>query len=151
MVLNYLLVGYPWDFWPLDDIFELPGRNELVVCMKNGQSVLLSPHTPVGRGTLSRLARKTITPRLSDFFTDSEKKKTDVLQSTNKHTALHSGVSRYWLILYQIERRAFGQLLPSLWSNWVAIQRSSSILFCFYFSFFGSDSKNNFWEDIKSR
>ena len=34
----------------------------------------LSPHTPVGRVRLALCARKTITPRFTDFFTDFEKK-----------------------------------------------------------------------------
>ena len=69
--------------------------------MENGLSVLLSPDTPVGRVRLARFTRKTLTPRvrlllhaLPIFFTDFEEK-TDVLQSTNKHTGLHSGFSGY--------------------------------------------------------
>ena len=34
----------------------------------------LSPHTPYGRVRLARFARKTLTPRFTDFFTDFEKK-----------------------------------------------------------------------------
>ena len=34
----------------------------------------LWPHTPVGRVRLARFARKTLTPRFTDFFTDFEKK-----------------------------------------------------------------------------
>ena len=46
-----------------------------------GETVKLSPHTRV---RLARLARKTLTPRFTDLFTDFEKKPT-VLQSTNFH------------------------------------------------------------------
>ena len=55
----------------------------------------LASHAPQGCEARALRARKTLTPRFTDFFTDFEKKKTDVLQSTNKHTALHSGFSRY--------------------------------------------------------
>ena len=41
----------------------------------------LSPHTPYACEARARSARKTITPRFSDFFTDFEKKKPTVLQS----------------------------------------------------------------------
>ena len=44
------------DFWQLDDIFEPPGRNELIVWK-----------TCEGRALHSR---KTLTPRFTDFFTD---------------------------------------------------------------------------------
>ena len=37
--------------------------------------------SPVGRVRLARFARKTLTPRFTDFFTNFEKKKTTVLQS----------------------------------------------------------------------
>ena len=37
----------------------------------------LSPHTPYRRVGLARFALKTLTPRLTDSFTDFEKKKTD--------------------------------------------------------------------------
>ena len=48
--------------------------------MQNGQSVFfLSPHTE--RVRLARFARKTLTPRFTDFFSDLEKKKPTVLQS----------------------------------------------------------------------
>ena len=33
----------------------------------------LSPHMPYGRVTLARFALKTLTPRLTNFFTDFEK------------------------------------------------------------------------------
>ena len=48
------------DFWQLDDIFELPGRNELIV-WKTCEGCALH-------------ARKTLTPRFTDFFTDFGKK-----------------------------------------------------------------------------
>ena len=52
------------DFWQLEDIFEpLVGTNSLY-----------------GKRTVGR-ARKTLTPRFTDFFTDFEKKKPTVLQS----------------------------------------------------------------------
>ena len=38
--------------------------------------------SPYGRVRLARFALKTLTPRFTDFFTDSERKKTIVLQST---------------------------------------------------------------------
>ena len=51
--------------------------------MENGQSVFfLSPHTCEARALR---ARKTLTPRFTDFFTDFEKKPT-VLQSTFLNT-----------------------------------------------------------------
>ena len=49
--------------------------------MENGQSVFFS----VGCERLVRFARKTLTPRFTDFFTDFEKKPT-VLQSTFLNT-----------------------------------------------------------------
>ena len=49
--------------------------------MENGQSVFFS----VERERLARFARKTLTPRFTDFFTDFEKKPT-VLQSTFLNT-----------------------------------------------------------------
>ena len=43
--------------------------------MENGQTVFfLSPHRPYGRVRLALRARKTLTPRFTDFFTDFEKK-----------------------------------------------------------------------------
>ena len=57
------------DFCPRDDIFAPPGRNELIVWKTDS------------RFFFSRLwearalrARKTLTPRFTDFFTDFEKK-----------------------------------------------------------------------------
>jgi len=43
--------------------------------MENEQSVFfLSHHTPYGRVRLARGARKILTPRFTDFFTEFEKK-----------------------------------------------------------------------------
>ena len=64
------------DFWQLDDIFEPPGRNELIVWKTDSRFFFLSPHTPYGRVRLAHFsrARLALTPRFTDFFTDFEKK-----------------------------------------------------------------------------
>ena len=48
----------------------------------------LAPHMPYGRARLARFALKTLTPRFTDFFTDFEKKKLAVLQSTPTRTTI---------------------------------------------------------------
>ena len=50
----------------------------------NARFFFLSLHTPYGRVRQASLALKTLTPRFTDFFTDFEKKKPIVLQSTGK-------------------------------------------------------------------
>ena len=44
-------------FGQLDDIFEPPGRNELIVWKTDSRFFFLPPHTPVGRVRLARFAR----------------------------------------------------------------------------------------------
>ena len=63
-----------------DDIFEPPGRNELIVWKTNSRFLFLSPHTPYGRVRLARV--RLLRHALPIFFTDFEKKKNPtVLQS----------------------------------------------------------------------
>ena len=61
------------DFWQLDDIFEPPGRNELIV-WKTDSRFFLTSHALRACGVRALRARKTLTPRFIDFFTDFEKK-----------------------------------------------------------------------------
>ena len=52
-----------------------PPWSERTHCMENGQSFFFSlRHTPYGGVRLARMARKALTPRFIDFFTDFEKK-----------------------------------------------------------------------------
>ena len=44
-------------FWQLDDIFEPPGRNELIVWKTDSRFFFLPPHTSYGRVRLARFAR----------------------------------------------------------------------------------------------
>ena len=63
-------------FWQPDDIFEPPGRNELIV-WKTDSRFFFSPASHVLRACEARAlrSRKTITPRFTYFFTHFERKK----------------------------------------------------------------------------
>ena len=56
------------DFWQLDDMFEPPGQNELIVWKTNSRFFFYR----LARGVFCAL--KTLMPRFTDFFTDFEKK-----------------------------------------------------------------------------
>ena len=55
------------DFWHLNDIFEPPGRNELIVWKTESRFFFSRLTKPTG-------VRKTLTPHFTSFFTDFEKK-----------------------------------------------------------------------------
>ena len=73
--------------WSCKQIFDssttflnpLVGTNSLYGKRTVGFS--LSPHTPVGREARALRARKTLTARFTDFFTDFEKKKNRLFSS----------------------------------------------------------------------
>ena len=79
------------DFSQLDDIFEPPGRNGLIVWKTDSRFFFSRLLTR--RVSLARFARKTLTPRSTDFFTDFEKKKPTVLQS--KHYPVYITLQLY--------------------------------------------------------
>ena len=64
------------DSWQLDDIFEPPGRNELIVWKPDGLFFSLASHALWAYEACALRARKTLTPRFTDFFTYFEKKAT---------------------------------------------------------------------------
>ena len=61
-------------FWQLDDIFEPPGRNELIVWKTDSRFFSLASHARWACEARALRTRKTLTPRFTDFFTDFEKK-----------------------------------------------------------------------------
>ena len=69
------------DFWQLDDIFEPPGQNELIIWKTESRFFFLSPHLPYlfGHLRLTRLLLRCSDPSLNQF---GEKNPT-VLQSNN--------------------------------------------------------------------
>ena len=67
------------DFWQLDDIFEPPGRNELVVWKTDSRFFFLSPHTPV----VARFARVSLLRHAFPISLLILRKKPTVLQSTD--------------------------------------------------------------------
>ena len=83
------------DFWQLDDIFEPPGRNELIVWKTDSRFFFsLASHALRARVCEARalLARKTLAPHFTDFFPDFEKK-TDCFEVYVKSG---SGHGLYW-------------------------------------------------------
>ena len=83
------------DFWQLDDIFEPPGRNELIVWKTDSRFFFLSPHTSYGRGCvrLARFARARLLRHTLPIFFLILRKKTDCFEVYVKSG---SGHALYW-------------------------------------------------------
>ena len=72
------------DFWQLDDIFEPPGQNELIIWKTDSRFFFLSPHLPYvfGHVRLTRLLLRCSSATLNQFW----EKKPTVLQSKIRAT-----------------------------------------------------------------
>ena len=73
--INFIKRAGLWtDFWQLDDIFEPPGRNEPLYGKRTVGFFSLASHALRACEACAIRAHKTLTPRVTDFFTDFEEK-----------------------------------------------------------------------------